>query len=331
MDQPATNNPSQLNPLESELKNPILDIAASFWDDERYRAFRVCYQSMRQLDDIVDDLKVAGLAENPDLRSEVKDQLKETVALLQSDSPVPAELQEVAGLDELRATMRRFKIPMTPWLRLANAMEFDLEHSGFDSFLQFARYAKGAAVAPASVFIHLIGLSCVNDEYIPAPINIFKSARPLAMFSYLTHIQRDFRQDAAEGLEYFPLTARRSFGVSSDDWRSSSEGMQTTSFTSMVKHYHSLADRYRLKSIVEENPVYPFLDEATRFSLNLIWDLYSQIHESIARANYALDPKLIHPNKEEISQRVMSLADKMSVSDETLVRGLNRVGLGNSN
>ncbi len=331
MDQPATDHTPQLNALESELKNPILDIAASFWDEERYRAFRVCYQSMRQLDDIVDDLKIAGLADNPDLRSEVKDQLEEVIALLQSDSPVPAELQEVAGLNELRETMKRFKIPMAPWLKLAKAMEFDLEHSGFDSFLQFARYAKGAAVAPASVFIHLIGISRNKDEYHPAPIDIFKSARPLAMFSYLTHILRDFRQDAAEGLEYFPLTARESFGVSADNWNASAEGMQTSGFTSMVQHYHSLADRYRLKSVVEKNPVYPFLNEYTRFSLHLIWDLYSQIHESISKANFVLDPKLTHPNKDDISQRVMKLAEKMKVSDETLIRGLNRVGLGAGN
>ena len=32
------------------LKNPILDIAAHFWEDERYDAFKICYKSMRVVD-----------------------------------------------------------------------------------------------------------------------------------------------------------------------------------------------------------------------------------------------------------------------------------------
>jgi phytoene/squalene synthetase len=321
----------QLNALQSELKNPILDIAASFWDDERYRAFRVCYQSMRQLDDIVDDLKIAGLAENPDLRAEVKHQLAKIIQLLQSQNPEPSELRELQELQELRETMKRFRIPLAPWLKLASSMEFDLEHSGFESFLQFTRYAKGAAVAPASVFIHLIGLSSTNRGYQPAPVDIFQSARPLAMFSYLTHILRDFRQDAEEGLEYFPSDARRHYDISETNWRLAAEGAQTAGFTAMIRHYHSLADRYRLKSIVEKNPVYPFLDEATCFSLHLIWDLYSQIHELIAEADFVLEPKLIHPSKDAVFQRVMRLAKRMNVSDEILKRGLKRVGLNEVN
>ncbi len=310
----------QSNALQSELKNPILDIAASFWDDELYRAFRVCYQSMRQLDDIVDNLKISGLSKNPELRAEVKEELEEVIFQLQNDVPAPAEVEE------LRETMKRFYIPMQPWLRLARSMEFDLEHSGFDSFLQFVRYAKGAAVAPASIFIHLIGLSHSAGNYTPAPVDIFQSARPLAMFSYLTHILRDFRKDAEEGLEYFPESTRRFFSITTNDWKSSADGSQTVNFTAMVKRYHQFSSKYRSQSIVENNPITPFLGEANRFSLHLIWDLYSQIHESIVEADYILDPQLIHPTKSEIYNRVMNLADKMKVDHEILNRGLRRVG-----
>ena len=41
------------------LTNPILDIGARFWEDERYNAFRICYRSMRLLDDLVDNRKIA--------------------------------------------------------------------------------------------------------------------------------------------------------------------------------------------------------------------------------------------------------------------------------
>ncbi len=38
--------------------NPILDIAARYWDNDRYEAFKICYKSMRIIDDFVDDRKV---------------------------------------------------------------------------------------------------------------------------------------------------------------------------------------------------------------------------------------------------------------------------------
>ncbi len=39
------------------LKNPILDIAARLWEDDRYEAFKTCYRSMRAIDDLVDGVK----------------------------------------------------------------------------------------------------------------------------------------------------------------------------------------------------------------------------------------------------------------------------------
>ena len=77
---------------------------------------------------------------------------------------------------------------------------------------------------------------------------------------------------------------------------------------------------------MEVNPICPFLNEANLFSLHLIWELYSQIHEAIAEANFILDPQLIHPSQTDIFQRVMNLADKMKVGEDVLQRGLRRVG-----
>ena len=41
------------------LTNPILDIAARFWDDERYNASKIVYRSFRIIDDLVDNQKSA--------------------------------------------------------------------------------------------------------------------------------------------------------------------------------------------------------------------------------------------------------------------------------
>ena len=47
-------------PFDEILTNPILDIAARVWEQDRYDAFKICYRSMRRLDDLVDHRKETG-------------------------------------------------------------------------------------------------------------------------------------------------------------------------------------------------------------------------------------------------------------------------------
>lgn len=311
--------------LPSTLKNPILDIAASFWDDERYRAFRVCYRSMRIMDDLVDDAKSTGGIPNQQQRVEISLILKQTLESLEKlHRAAPGLPQELA---ELRETIVRFKIPLWPWRRLARSMAYDLTHSGFETFLSFARYAKGAAVAPASVFVHLIGLREGSDGYAAAPVDCYTSARPLAMFSYMTHIMRDFRDDFALSLEYIPVSMRERFGVSHGDLESSAVGNQTENFTAMIASYHKLAAGYRKKSRPARLPIYAHLNETYRFSLEVIWELYAQIHERIEKANFQLDPALIHPSAEDLFGRLESVGRRMKIAPGFLKRGAKRLGM----
>ncbi|MFQ5608254.1 MAG: squalene/phytoene synthase family protein [Candidatus Zixiibacteriota bacterium] len=312
----------------STLKNPILDIAASFWDDERYRAFRICYRSMRVMDDVVDDLKSAGQAGEAE-RDNVRARLRQTLTAIETEGAAPREAPDLlpAEIEELRETIKRFSIPLWPWRSLARAMEFDLSHNGFRSFLQFARYARGAAVAPASVFVHLIGLSDEDGRFRPAPVDCYTSARPLAMFSYMTHIMRDFRRDFSEGLEYFPQNMRDWFGVSPRDLRAAGAGEQTERFSAMVRGYHTLAGGYRERARPSSLPICTHLCEIYRFSLTVIWELYSQIHEKIAEADFDLDPELIHPAVDEIYARIDVTRGKMGISKSELERGASRLGM----
>ena len=41
-------------------KHPNILIAASFWDEKRYHAAKVCYKFMRMIDDLIDDRKAEG-------------------------------------------------------------------------------------------------------------------------------------------------------------------------------------------------------------------------------------------------------------------------------
>ncbi len=311
--------------LPSSLKNPILDIAASFWDDARYRAFRVCYRSMRVMDDLVDDAKSTGGMPGKLMRAEIGRRLKQTLENIER----PGEALKNLPLEmaELRETIEKFKIPLWPWRRLARSMTYDLTHNGFETFLSFARYAKGAAVSPASVFIHLIGLSEESGKYTAAPVDCYTSARPLAMFSYMTHIMRDFRDDFALSLEYIPLSMRRHFDITQKQWESAGGGTQSSNFTSMIASYHELAAGYREKSRPAGLPIYSHLDSEYRYSLEVIWELYAQIHDNIKKANFQLDPALIHPSAEDVFERLEAVARRMNLERGYLKRGAERLGM----
>ena len=164
------------------LTNPILDIAARFWEDDRYDAFKICYRSMRIVDDLVDNQKAAGRALTADEQNLFASMIDDWINALRRHR-ADDQFQE-----ELLETLDRFRIPIWPWEKLAAAMTYDLYHNGFATFHKFLRYTEGAAIAPAAVFMHLCGVTPSNESYQPATFDIRSEARPLAVFSYLVHI-----------------------------------------------------------------------------------------------------------------------------------------------
>ena len=179
------------------LTNPILDIAARVWESDRYEAFQVCYRSMRTIDDLVDDRKESGEPLTPTEIARYETMLSEWLVLLEQGD----------ASDDFRAALlgviRRFHLPVWPWQRLGKAMIYDLSYNGFASFYVFRHYAEGAAVAPASIFMHLCGINRRRDAYDPPIFDIAAMARDLALFSYCTHIIRDFQKDHLRHLNYF--------------------------------------------------------------------------------------------------------------------------------
>ena len=293
------------------LTNPFLDIAARLWDEPRYDAFQVCYRSMRYLDDLVDDRKVVGTPITEDEISRYEDEINYWLTAV-GERPV-----RESSLRELADTIDRFAIPLWPWERLCKAMIYDLKHEGFLSFRVFLRYAEGAAIAPASVFTHLCGLQG-DDElgFRPPTYDVRKLARPLALFSYLVHIVRDFQKDQLSGLNYFAYDMLKSLPLTPQDLRRAAEsGEIPDSLRDLIGSYRNVADHFRGKARHTLDTLGPSLEPRYRLSLEVIYGLYLLVFERIDPVSGNFTEEELNPTPSEIQARLEEVAHKFHLGN----------------
>ena len=281
------------------LTNPILDIAARLWEPDRYGAFRVCYRSMRRIDDLVDDRKESD--------EEITSEDAEKLSLLLSDwlDAVREGDRSDPFRQEFLEVLEKFRIPLWPWERLNKAMLYDLSHDGYRTLLTFMRYAEGAAIAPASIFMHLCGLTQENGSYAPPAFDLRLAARHLAIFSYLVHIMRDFQKDQLRNLNYFSDDMLALHGVTRDELRAVADGKPISEqFRRLMRSYHYIGGFYRAKARRTMDEVSRQLMPPYQLSLEMIYQLYLQIYERIDPEQGSFTGQELNPSPDEIDHRI---------------------------
>ncbi len=295
---------SYLNFLEKPefadiLTNPILDIAARFWENDRYDAFKVCYRSMRIIDDLVDDQKAGG-----HILSDIEKKQLEQIIRTWTD-----DFSKGKRTDDFQTALldikEKFKIPLWPWARLSKAMIYDLYHDDFNSFLAFLRYSEGAAISPASIFMHLIGVSQNDSGYSVPKYDIRLAARHLALFSYIVHIMRDFQKDQLEGLNYYALNQLELCGVKKEELRNVAEGgVISPNVRNLFKAYYNFASYYRTKARKTIDSILPLLAPRYQLSLEIIYALYNQIYMRIDVLNGNFSESELLPTVSEVKSQI---------------------------
>lgn len=281
------------------LTNPILDIAARFWEEERYQAFKITYRSMRRLDDLVDNRKATGQKLSADESAQYRAMISDWL-----DSVRRKESHGQFQTDFLNV-ITQFAIPIKPWERLCEAMIYDLEHDGFESFKSFLDYTEGAAVAPASVFMHLCGLRSAGKKFLPPEYDIQTQARPLARFSYLVHIMRDFQKDQNENLNYFADDLLKKYDISRDHLRlMAKNSAPEQSLRRLFSFYMKEAAKSCLLAREMIDSLGPGLEPRYHLSLEIIYALYSQIYDRIDPENGDFSARELLPSAQDIRVRI---------------------------
>jgi phytoene synthase len=281
------------------IDHPNILIAAAFWSDERYQAAKICYKYMRGIDDMIDNYKSTHPVIAESMKKEFIKNVNAWIALAKEpDNKLPA------GHD-LMETISRFHIPLWPLEDFARAMIYDIDHTGFQTLDDFLAYSQGASVAPASIFVHLNGLTRLDNAYAAPAFDVRSAATPCAIFSYLVHIIRDFRKDQLNNLNYFADDLLTRHGLQSSELKIiATNGKIPGGFREMIREYLSLADTYRVSTLQVMDDIFPLLEPRYRLSLQIIFNLYLMVFERINAEKGTFSTEELNPTPEEIRARV---------------------------
>ena len=180
--------------------------------------FACCYAAMRVLDDMVDErYVVAAERSKEEVLAYVDLWCTQAEAAASGNFVMSTSAIEPEIFGALNAYLGSSNIGAMPWRHLAKAMQRDINREVIEDWVAFEAYCRGAAIAPAEVFIYI--LSCRVDgklrtaSTLPRPPLYY--ARDLALFCYLIHILRDLVHDARrhENLIVLPRAVLEEFGL----------------------------------------------------------------------------------------------------------------------
>ena len=289
------------------IDHPNILIAAHFWEPERYEAAKACYKFMRAIDDLIDNYKTEhksiASSEMAKLEMNVNTWIN-TILLAAQNNPEQTELIE---------TVTKFCIPSWPLDAFAKSMIYDIHNDGFQTLQDYLDYAGGASVAPASIFVHLCGLTKENGTYIPPAFDVRQAATPCAIFSYLVHIIRDFVKDHTHNLNYFPDDLMKKYHLDRTNLFEMANGSTITpGFREMIRELYTVADTYRIKTFEVMQEIMPMLEPRSQLSLEIIFDLYLMVFERINIENGTFTTEELNPTPEEIKERVRKVITKFA-------------------
>jgi phytoene/squalene synthetase len=292
--------------FQQVLSNPILDIAAQVWEGNRYAAFKACYKSMRLIDDLVDDRKIAGgLTEGE--KQLLVSRVNSWLYSLENNGSDESMQGSLLGV------MSEFKIPLWPWIELSKAMIYDLRNDGFKTFNDFLDYSEGACVAPGAIFMHLCGIKRGSNGFEEPRFNVREAARPIALFSYLVHVVRDFQKDQLNNLNYFAGDLMEKHGLSAFDLREAARlGKASDELRGLMRDYYDFAGRYRIEARESLDKIRGHLGSRYQLSLELILGLYSQIFERIDVDNGSFTELELNPSPAQVNKRITRIVSSFN-------------------
>ena len=282
--------------------HPNILIAASFWEEDRYNAARICYKFMRAIDDLIDNHK----ALNKVITNEEREKFAIDINNWIDKLLLPGDGDSLKK--ELTETINRYRIPRWPLEAFASSMVYDINNDGFSTLDSFIDYSQGASVAPASIFVHLNSLTKKNGFYEAPPFDVRETATPCAIFSYLVHIIRDFQKDQLNNLNYFADDMLAKHRLTRFDLKEIAWGHPVSdNFRDLIRDYCKIAEEHRMRCCETIKRISPLLEPRYQLSLEIIFNLYLMVFEKIDIKNGNFSTEELNPTPAETKERVFKI------------------------
>jgi phytoene/squalene synthetase len=278
--------------------NNLYRTSCYFDDPARYAAFCAFYAVMRLVDDRVDDF-LAG-EEALAYKGSVHDAVSawhEAVSTACAELPLSKGAATAMAHPDARDlhrafsdAHRRFPTPTSLWDDFFAAMHEDLERVRFDAYEEFVSYAKGAAVAPATIYLFLISAERNADRDShepPSDFRLSEAGHKLGLFAYIAHILRDLAADLTAGAPPYPLIAGDDMAAHGLDegvlYSDLAAGSSSAALRSLVRDLTGRARTLALEGREHIGGLFPRLSSDRAFVLELIVRIYEQTIERIVR------------------------------------------------
>ena len=287
---------------------PHLHAAAQYFAfPETRRAFGATYASMRLVDDFVDNIPNRST-----LSDHTRRVAAETVArwlLLVRDARAGR-----AGTgpvwQALSDTFSRFALPLEPWEDLAKAMQSDLYAAMFRDWEHLRTYMKGASVAPAVIFMHLVMMQPTDArgrfENPWEHSRVARATEDLAIFCYWVHILRDVANDLSvgrSGLVYLPQADLDAFEVSVTDLHGMKEAAKASEAYIRLAHFE--ADRARVhleQGQVHLREILAIVPPENARALSTLVDTYVALLDNLAQHHFDVFARSLELTEDQRSQ-----------------------------
>lgn len=312
-------------------RNNLYRTSCHFRERERYEAFCAMYAVMRILDDRVDHV-VASTSLSSEARLREADVLQAWHIVVSECQSGKAPSPSAWGATKhpaaeqlamaLQSAMIRFPVPTSLWHDFFASMQQDLVRDRFVTFAEFVDYAKGATVAPTTLYLDFIVAEPNYDGSVYLPPQEFDLAgcgHNLGLFAYIAHILRDLPDDlmaGEHGLLYLAADDMAAHGVTEAILRRDlSQKTTSPPVRALARVLAGRAKRLAYRGRLGLRSLRGNLTPDRAFVLELIVRLYEEQLKQIADCSYQLMSgvqKLSDAHKERI---VRELAIEMKANE----------------
>lgn len=250
--------------------------------------FSTSYAAMRVIDDRVDEAFLTLPAAERDLRRAA------TRDAVEAWRRQTAEGEGTAVMDPLltagfEAVVRPSDLGPGPWNGLAAALSEDVAEAEMPDWAAFDRYAEGATVAPAEIFIYLLAAEVTPQGLrYREPVPAIDYARDLAVFCYLVHILRDLSKDATVSgrLVTIPADVLAGAGLDRDSIAEAVRRDRREVLDALAAPILARAERFRERGRARIADLLTRLGLRERLALDGLVTVYERLHRQF-RERYA--------------------------------------------